>query len=418
MLSSEDKNKTVKILYFVSFFTSFHYALVAYINSSYLANFIAEGKIGFLYSLGSILTILTIPNLSKVLKKIGQFKTVLSALFINLISILTLAATASPALKVATSFPLTDGNVFVDNFNSLTPWVPLLAIGSFLMFQISLVLNYILLDIYLKEFSKKSETGSDRGWFLLAINSAFVLSPFLVGMIITGQDDGFWKIYLISSLFIFLALTVVFSKLRDVKDIEYHNPPFLQTAKKVANNKNILSIYLSSFLLSFFYSWMVIYTPIYLHENIGFDWSEIGTIFSIMLTAFVILQLPLGKIADKYLGEKEILTIGFLIMAISTGLLSFIDSKSLITWSIALFMTRVGASAIEIMNDTYFFKKVKAEDTDIISFYRNANPVAYIVGPTLASLILYFIDYKYLFLVLGAITLSGTIFSLRIKDTL
>ena len=38
----------------------------------------------------------------------------------------------------------------------------------------------------------------------------------------------------------------------------------------------------------------------------------------------------LGKIADKYLGEKEILTAGFIIISVSTGLLTFINSKSLL----------------------------------------------------------------------------------------
>ena len=93
-------------------------------------------------------------------------------------------------------------------------------------------------------------------------------------------------------------------------------------------------------------------------------------------------------------------------------------SKSLAVWALLLFATRVGASAIEVMNETYFFKKVHASDSDIIGFFRNAGPFAYIIGPAIASTLLYFIDYKYLFIILGVIMLFGTRLSLSIKDTL
>ena len=140
--------------------------------------------------------------------------------------------------------------------------------------------------------------------------------------------------------------------------------------------------------------------------------------FTIMLSPFVILQFPLGEISDKYLGEKEILTAGFLITGLSTILLAFIDKPDFITWTAVLFTTRIGACAIEVMNETYFFKKISAKDSDIMGFFRNANPIAYMIAPISASTILYFVGFNYLFLILGIIMLSGIYFSLSIKDTL
>lgn len=412
------KKSVTRIIYLITFLTSVHYAFVVYINSSYLSEFVSKEKLGILYVVASTISILIISNLSRALRRWGQFKVAISILVVDLMAIGTLAVTSSPILKDTTEFSLSDGVVSVQNINQLMPFIPAMVIISFLVFQIAIVLNRIILDIYMEKFSKDSETGGNRGWFLTAVNSAFVLSPFIVGKIITDNNNGFWKIYAISAGFIALAILMISTRLKHIKDVNYHNPPYLQTVTKIFKNKNIRNICLSSFLLEFFYSWMVIYTPIYLHERIGLEWNEIGIVFSVMLTAFVLLQLPLGKLADKYLGEKEILTAGFIIMAISTGLLTFIDSRSLVFWTIALFLTRVGASAIEIMNDTYFFKKISPTDSDIISFYRNASPIAYIIGPTLAVLTLYFVDYKYLFLILCIITLSGVKFSLSIKDTL
>jgi MFS family permease len=77
-----------------------------------------------------------------------------------------------------------------------------------------------------------------------------------------------------------------------------------------------------------------------------------------MLLPFVFVQFPLGRLADKKWGEKEILSLGFIIVAIATGLISFISGGSMILWMTILFITRIGAATIEIMCDTYFFKKV------------------------------------------------------------
>ena len=125
----------------------------------------------------------------------------------------------------------------------------------------------------------------------------------------------------------------------------------------------------------------------------------------------------LGIIGASF--EKEILTLGFLIMAFSTGLITFINDKNLVLWAVILFVTRVGACAVEIMCDTYFFKKVDGRDTNLISFYRMSSPVAYITGPAIATLIISFhlVQLKYLFLILGILMISGLRFALRLKDT-
>ena len=163
---------------------------------------------------------------------------------------------------------------------------------------------------------------------------------------------------------------------------------------------------------------MVIYTPIYLHKYIGLDWQTIGLIFTIMLLPFVFFQLPLGILADKKFGEKEILNIAIVILGITTITLSFITTNTVWVWATLLFITRIGASSINIMSETYFFKKVDAKDSDIISFFRMAKPIAYIFGPTLASLTIFLIDFRYIFLVLGIIMLTGLRYSLTIEDTL
>jgi hypothetical protein len=74
---------------------------------------------------------------------------------------------------------------------------------------------------------------------------------------------------------------------------------------------------------------------------------------------------------------------------------------------------------VEIMCDVYFFKKVDNENANLISFYRMARPMAYIIGPLSGTFILGILglDMKYLFLILGFIMFFGLRYSLAIKDT-
>jgi MFS family permease len=161
---------------------------------------------------------------------------------------------------------------------------------------------------------------------------------------------------------------------------------------------------------------MIIYTPIYLHEEIGFGWNEIGTIFSIMLLPFVILTFPLGKMSDS-VGEKKMLKIGFLISAISTFFIPFISIKTVWIFALILFITRVGASIIEAMSEIYFFKIISEENADVISFFKNTYPLSFVVAPLVATVLLFFLPhFSYLFPILSIILFLGLMLTLRLRD--
>jgi MFS family permease len=136
-----------------------------------------------------------------------------------------------------------------------------------------------------------------------------------------------------------------------------------------------------------------------------------------MLIPFVIVQYPLGKLADRKYGEKEIMIIGFVIMAIATMVLPFITSTNVAIWGIALFMTRVGAAAAEIMMETYFFKTVSSRDTAVLGLFRITRPLSNFIAPLVTGFGLIFMSHNYLFILIGIISLVGIIPAMMIKDT-
>ena len=174
---------------------------------------------------------------------------------------------------------------------------------------------------------------------------------------------------------------------------------------------------MANFIMRIFFSWMVIYMPIYLVSHIGFSWAEFGIMTFIVLIPFALFELPAGKIADRYLGEKELLALGFFIAAVFTGFLSLIETNNFVFWATVLFTIRIGVSLIEIMTESYFFKHVSGEDNNTISFFRMMRPAAYIVGPIIATISLSVLDFKYIWLVLGFILLYGLRYAFAIQDT-
>jgi hypothetical protein len=72
---------------------------------------------------------------------------------------------------------------------------------------------------------------------------------------------------------------------------------------------------------------------------------------------------------------------------------------------------------LQVTTESYFFKKIDKGDTSKISVFRNASPIAMIVGPILATLALSIANFQELFIILGVIVLLALIPNYKLNDT-
>ncbi|MFA5791457.1 MAG: MFS transporter [Candidatus Paceibacterota bacterium] len=376
-----------KIIYLAGFLFSLSIALMAYINSSFLSSFVDEKLVGIIYSLGSLFLILMLLIIPRIFRKMGGYKFIILITSLNILSILT----------------------FVLSKNS---WFIILA------FILSFTLNTIIifsLDEFLEIFSKDSKTGRIRGIYLTITSLAWIFSQLILTFGKTKGSFSFENIYLIAFFIMILFFILSLLTFKNVTDPKYDKIKTIKFVGKFFKNKNLFRVYSINFLLQFFYSWMVIYTPIYLSVHIGFDWKQIGMIFSIMLLPFVIFPFQLGKYSD-IIGERKMLMLGFTISSLATLSLFFIGKPEVSIWAFALFITRIGAATIEIMSDAYFFKHIKPENEEFIGVYRSASPMAYVIGPILASITFLFIpSFNFIYVVLGTLMLYGVYLSSTIE---
>ncbi len=376
------------VIYLVGFFFALHMAIPEYIGSSFIGSVASENWVGLFYAAASFISIFALTIIPSLLLRFGNYKVLIATAGIQIIALVGLSVVQHP---LATLF-------------------------FFLIYFTMPVIIFFSLDIILESHSSNEKTGGLRGGYFTILNLAWVVSPFIVSLTLTDSD--YWKVFMISAGMMMLVFALVLINFRGFKDPGYTQTPFWGTFKKVMGDKGIRGIFLSNILLQIFYSWMVIYTPIYLHAHLGFEWNEIGVMFGIMLLPFILFEFPAGQLADKRYGEKGILAIGFGIMAVTTAILFFITEPEFILWTVALFATRIGASLVEIMNETYLFKHISGADTGLLGFFRSTRPIAYLIAPVAGTFFLLFISYRALFIVLALMMCAGigVAFTLRARE--
>lgn len=377
----------IQRMYILSFLFTLHIALSAYVNSTFLTQIISEKYVGLLYTTASVITLLLLARNTNFLKNFGNRKLSIILLCINMLGFVFLIGSQNPIL-ISLAF------------------VSILATNTLII---------LCLDIFIEHFGNPTTIGKTRGLYLTINNLAWVLSPLVTGILIT-REGGYVTIYslaLVTTLIMTLGL--IFS-VTNFSDKKYVKAPLIQSYKYLQKNTHMLAITIINFILNFFFAVMVIYTPIYLINHIGFNWSELGVIFTIMLMPFVIFGFPTGLLIDKYkVSKRKILYVGFMIIILSTLSIAFISNTNIALWALVLFLTRMGASIIETTSEVYFFTHIKEEETYLLSIYRDMTPVAYLIAPLFATVVFMFVEFKYIYIILSVILASAFYYIKRLK---
>ncbi len=381
MGSIVNKIKTLNVLLVILvsvLLLSFHTYLIYFINSSFLSGFLTSTQMGLVYIIGAIVNIATFLLVPRYLRKRGNFKLIMMLTTLELAVLLGIAC---------------------------IPWNFIVILLFIIQQGIGPIIFYCL-DIFLEQSTEANYVGSVRGMYLTMYNLSPIITPIIVGLVLATNTD-YWKIYLMSALFLIPFLLIILINFWKFKDPEYPKIDINKTVSHFLNSKSVYDVFIDHFLLSFFYCWMVIYMPLYLMKNIGFGWEEIGIILSITLLPFIIFQIPIGKIEDQKHDEKMLLIFGFLIMAASVALLPFITDKSLVLWATILFVSRIGASIVEVSTETYFFKHVKSTNAGYISLFRMTKNMSFLIVPIIAGLSIYILGIQYSWIILALILLVG-----------
>jgi len=357
------------------------------VNFSFFATKFLESWVGFLYTASAILVVLGLYTVPKLINRFGTSRILGFMILASIGSIITLVLSSNVAI-IATCFII------------------------YFAFDTCI---YLGLDIIIEHWSENNNQGVVRGIYLTALSVAFMCAPIIGGFLMDRL--GFTALYSLSVIMLAPVFIIIALVLPSITHTHASKANILGLAKKFLRHPDFSAVFCINFILQFFYCWMVIYTPLYLHEQLGIHWDIIGQLFTIMLSAFVVSEYIVGRIADRFRIERGLMITGLVIIGIAT---LFVAKAPVMTfWVLAatLFLTRIGASIIEVSTESYFFRRVNHEDTGSIGFFRNTYPFAYIIAPILSSVILKFAPLWTLFIVLGIICFLGILVAKDITKT-
>lgn len=381
--------RRTRFLTALSFFLGFLDAFYLYVISFYFVSVTGSDNVGGFYLIAFSLVFLILVTLGTVVGRFGAVRLLLTLL---------LALVGSAAWLVITD---------------VSWW------GAVLLLFFLVVNNvfWVVMDILLEDASTDRLSGRVRGLYLTVMNAGLLSAPFLATTVLDrfGYSGVFAGLAVGYALVFGAALIGLTPRVTSKRSLSSFN--LAASWGRLRARPNVFRIYHVSFALEFFYVIMIIYTPIYLLTVLNFRWEDLGIIFTFMLIPFVLLQYPLGRLADRHFGEKEFLIGGLILLALTTALVSFADSPSLFVWGAILFLTRIGAASLEILRDSYFYKQVDATNTDLIAFFRTARPVANIVGALLSLAFLFFFSLQWIFLLVTFAALLALCSALRLRDT-
>lgn len=380
-----NRNK-VRLLSSLSFVLGFLDAFLLYILSSYFVQISGEHLVGSFYLVAFVLVLWLLMHLQPLVHSLGSVRFLMMLL----------------TGLIATSF-----------FLSLREptWAGAIALLAYLVCN---NLLWSVMDVLVEDFSTDQVSGRVRGLYLTVMNAGLLLAPILSTK--TLALAGYPGVFTVLGFGYMFVLMTALLGLRHHRTARLPKIAFLATLKKVIVRKNLLLIYVVSWTLEFFYAVMIIYAPILLLSQ-GFDWEKIGFIFTVMLLPFVLVQYPLGIVADKRWGEKELLFVSLIILGVSSVVVGFTRSTDIMFWAGLLFATRLGAAAIEVLRDSYFYKQIGPTDTDIVAFFRSARPVADISAAGVSLLFLSLFTVHSLFYLVGALALGACFAVLSLEDS-
>lgn len=373
-----------------NFFGAVYFSLILTVYAPYLSTFLPEAEIGLVLSAGALLTLFVYPCMPRLVRRFGARALAIALTFVQavLLSLLSLS------LPMAFS---------------------LFAIG--LVSAIAPLIAY-LLDLLLEASSKEDGmTGRIRTLYISAASLAYILGPLLVGFML-GETEAYGRVFLAAALSLtpFIALLIL-------ERLPEAAPPALGTLLATCHclwkDADLRAVVLGGGVLSFFFSLAPLYIPLFLHTVLGFPWEDLGWVFAVMLLPFLFIEYPAGYVADRWLGDKELMFAGFVIMGVAFALVGLITAEtSLFLIAGILFLTRVGAALVEAMTESHFFRRVSGSDIATISVYRMTRPLGTLLGPLLGSALLVTGNYVAFFLVTGALTVAlGVAVTFPIRDS-
>jgi MFS family permease len=378
--------RRIAVLSLGNFFSAAHFFLIIYILAPYLATLMPAAVSGLAISIGAIITLVVFPFLPREVAKYGPQKLGIIFAVLEICVLLALSFNPTPLLAVLLA-------------------ALACAISPFIAYQLDLLLEGTVTD--------EGMTGRIRSAFLTAGNVALVLAPIVVGLLLDTSEE-YGRIFLIAALTLIPFVLLMARQKLPHPELSPMKTDVKTTCLCIARDPDLRAIALASATIQLFFHLAPLYIPLYLHNELGIPWSELGWMFSVMLIPFVLFEYPAGWLADTRIGDRRILATGFVLTGLALAATGFITEATPLGAIVSiLVLSRTGAALVESMVEGHFFRRVSASDANTVSVFRMMRPGGALLAPVIGSVLLSVGSYTTLFTVTGVGVLLLGLWSAR-----
>jgi MFS family permease len=235
---------------------------------------------------------------------------------------------------------------------SKTPWQ---MVWIYLFFGIGLAAFGPTMMSLVADISPVTHLGRSYGWYTTALYTSMSLGPALGGLV--AKELGYGEVFLISGVLVFITFWLILLYLPRARhmlsDRARNSEP--AAAAELLQNRPLVGCWLVTLGGCFGLGMFVTFFPLHAH-NQGLHVGEIGLVFAVQGVWNGLCRIPFGYLSDRVARRGTLVIIGLLGysgamvgFALSTSLVHFLLTATLLGISMGLAFTSVGALIAEVV---------------------------------------------------------------------
>ena len=369
----------------ISLISSISLSLVITIWAIYINSFVSnESQVGFIITTFTLISIASYIFTIPLIERTNKTKLFVFTLIIYILSYLLFSFTNSLSVVIIIGI--------------------ILAING--------TIRVTSLGIIVRDKSKSSSVSQNIGLIYTFLNIAWVIGPLIAGFL--SQRYGIKYVFLLASLFMFITFTLFkFFKIEDKRVTKKIDNNILKVLKEFFKDKNRRLNYILSGGINIWWSFIYIFIPLYIIDS-GLSTEYVGYFLFAIAVPLILLEYYFGRKAART-GFKKMFFTGYLIVGIISIICFFINPIFIIL--LLLVLASFGMAMLEPTTEAYFFDIIKKNERDkYYGPYNTTIDINNAIGTLLGAIVLFFLPFKFTFILYGILMLFLAFISLKIKN--
>ncbi len=285
-----------------------------------------------------------------------------------------------------------------------------LAISFFI--TVLFTLRITSFGIIVKDRSKKGQLSGNEGFLYSFMNLSWVIAPLIGGYLASSLGSRY--VFLFASLFLLFGLvTFKAVKIRDSRVKKNIDSNIKKNFMEFFKDRDRFFAYVLGAGVVMWFTLIYLFMPLYIIKS-GLDELWIGYFLFAISVPLIFTEYKFSKMASKF-GFKKLFMTGFMFAGLIA--IACFYAPNIYWIMVLLVISSFGMAMVEPTVEAYFFDVLKkGESSRFYGPYNTRADVGGLIARVLATILLVFLPFEYLFLLFAAFMFAMLFFVWRMRD--